>query len=126
LYRRIVADPKQRPALEALLSRMDPASAELRAFGLRLLEGTGEDISELRSSIVKRGEKSVVTYVALGGSLGKPPKLQAEVDLVSLTKEDQPGEIRYAATRQLDPRNQRERLIELIADPDPFIQQAAR
>ncbi len=69
-------------------------------------------------------------YIAemLGGYLNKPTVLPNGIDFLPLTKPDKPGEVRYAATRRLDPKNeqQRERLLELVGDPDPFIQQAAR
>jgi putative membrane-bound dehydrogenase-like protein len=68
----------------------------------------------------------VLSAFVLGGAFGDPPALPEGIDSAVLTDSIQPGEVRYAATRRLDPTKHRERLLELVGDADPFIQQAAR
>lgn len=86
-----------------------------------------EEIKKLRTFILTHTfHEYEATAAALGGSLGVPPKLEEDFEVLPFTDQKRPGEVRYAATRRLDPTKHRVRLLELVADEDPFIQHAAR
>jgi len=102
-------------------------------FSMLALEAGSERDRKIRAAIAKDGTAipkdrfgETCRAFALGGALGKPPLLSDDFDVRILTTDDANPEIRYAATRRLDPTKHLDRLFELLGDPDPFIQQAAR
>lgn len=83
----------------------------------------------MRVSLLTKERLPEISAMILGGSIGTPPAFPPEFDVLPFTQSDQRGEVRYAATRRLDPKKHDDhlvRLLELVSDPDPFIQQAAR
>lgn len=99
---------------------------ELFPYILSIGQDLKIDMKPYRTVLLGSKVDSRTKALTLGGSLGSPVDLPASLDVVSFTGSDQPGEVRYAATRRLDPTQHRDRLLELVGDPDPFIQQAAR
>jgi putative membrane-bound dehydrogenase-like protein len=79
-----------------------------------------------RAKIIQDPDRASRHAFALGGSLGSPPKLPAEINVAKLASDKNPPEVRYAAIRRLDPKKHLTVLRIHLADPDPFIQQAAR
>lgn len=93
---------------------------------IRSIEAHGEDARDLRQKLAARGRPPAARAAALGGSIGTPPTFSKFFDLYALTAATEPGEVRYAAVRCLHWREDRQKLLELLEDADPFIQQAAR
>lgn len=119
----------------SLLSTMSGTPATVnRGLALQGLQANDNEGKEARKRTLeynddeawKKYSPAPLVALALGGSIGTPPSLPEDVDVLSYAATDQPGEIRYAATRRLNPTKHRDRLLELVGDPDPFIQQAAR
>lgn len=77
--------------------------------------------ADVRAELIQHPQvEDKLKAFALGGTLGNPPILRVGAIY------DPKGLVLYAATRRLDPTRDRDRLLELLGDPDPFIQQAAR
>jgi putative membrane-bound dehydrogenase-like protein len=77
--------------------------------------------AEVRRELVQHPQvEDKLKAFALGGTLGNPPPLPVG------GVHDPKGLVLYAATRRLDPTQHRDRLLELVGDPDPFVQQSAR
>jgi putative membrane-bound dehydrogenase-like protein len=124
--RKMIARQRNAPnpkLLSSLVNLITPS--ELTA---RVMESVDPSLTaNLRLELLQRPNRDdSLSALALGGYLGASPPLPEGIDTNVLTEPPQPGEVRYAATRRLDPTKHRERLLELLGDADPFIQQAAR